>query len=100
MMSPFLGLSIIIHVFILFLYQTVLFAQKLIFGFGDNIKRQRITVLARTTNERILPSFVIMLIVGTISGLSFFTLSASFQSRPNTIDEIVSTINTVQAATR
>lgn len=93
-MSPFLGLSIVIHVLILFLYQTALFAYKLVFGFEKNTV-QRITVLARDNEERLLPALVIATVILTVSGLSFFTLRASFESKPNTMDLIVNATNNV-----
>jgi hypothetical protein len=92
MMSPFLGVSIVIHVLILFLHQTAVFAQRLVFGFKSK-PRRRITVLSRSNEERVIPSIIIAAVILTISGLSFFTLRASFLHKPNTIDTIISTAN-------
>ncbi|MFA6493847.1 MAG: hypothetical protein WCT49_02235 [Candidatus Paceibacterota bacterium] len=50
--------------------------------------KRRITVLSRINEERALPTFVIATVISTISGLAFFTLRASYETKPNTMDMI------------
>lgn len=95
MMSPFLGLSLVLHLLICFTYETAIFFRGLFFGF-KKYANKRTMILVRNHEERVLPAMIIGIVVTFIGGIAVFSVETSYQNKPNTFDIIASAMDTAQ----
>lgn len=95
MLSPFLGLSLLMHLLICFMYEMAIFLRGLFFGF-KKYTNKRTMILVRNHDERFLPIMIIGMVVTIVGGIASLSVEASYQNKPNTFDLISSAIDTPQ----